>query len=256
MSETILESIPQETTVVTDPIIAPATETVTQAPIEIPAQVEKPAETILGKTNEETPTQTTPEAAENKAENKPGEKAEGVQETEGSKSDEPAPLPTYDAFVRPDGTQIENDDLIKTLGQFETSTKDHAEVQKLGQSLIDLHHSALSKILESAEKTRLENLEKQKNDWKEAFIADPEIGGNKQNTTVSAALEFIRTHGGTKEQQKEFQSMLDSSGLGNHPAMIRMLANASRGLQEGKPLPATRPAMTVTSKVVKRYGTN
>lgn len=253
MSETTTETKVPETVVETTPAPEITVETPVQTPIEeIQA---KPAETILGKSNEEAPKETAAPATENKTE-ETGTKAEGVKETEGSKSDEPAPLPTYDAFIRPDGTQVENDEIIKTLSQFETSTKaDHAEVQKLGQSLIDLHHSTLSKAIEGAEKSRQETFEKQKNDWKDAFISDPEIGGNRQNTTVSAALEFIRTHGGTKEQQVEFHNVLESTGLGNHPAMIRMLANASRALQEGKPLPGTRPALAVTSKIAKRYGT-
>lgn len=245
------EAIPETTT--PEPIVEPVVEPAAQTEIKL-AEIEKPTETILGKSNEEALAQVTPETAENKAENQPG--TESAPETEGSKSDEPAPLPTYDAFIRPDGTSVENDEIIKTLGQFEANTKaDHAEMHKLGQSLIDLHHSTLSKALEGVEKSRQETFEKQKNDWKEAFIADPEIGGNRQNTTVSSALEFIRTHGGTKEQQKEFHNLLESTGLGNHPAMIRTLANASRAMQEGKPLPANRPAPTVVSKIAKRYGT-
>lgn len=189
-----------------------------------------------------------------KAESKPEtEVKEESKETEGSQSDEPAPLPTYDAFTAPEGFPLEGgrvSDIVKVLGEFENSSKDHAEVQKLGQALIDRHVAAVQNIQELIK----QNFEKTKTDWKNAFVSDPEIGGNRKDTTVSSALEFIRTHGGTPEQQAEIHELLDNTGTGNHKAMIRLLANANRNLAEGKPLPANKPMPEAKNKYEKFYG--
>ena len=84
-------------------------------------------------------------------------------------------------------------------------------------------------------------------------MGDPEIGGNRWQTTVDSATNFIRTHGGTEAQQAEFHKIMDESGLGNHPAMIRILARAGAAMSEGRPLAAQAPAVAL-SKTQKLYG--
>lgn len=181
-----------------------------------------------------------------------------IKKEEVAQSVEPAPLPTYEAFKLPEGFTFADDKLsefTKELGEFQNLTKaDQAEMQKFGQKLLDRHISGVQETVTRLNEQYANAWEKQKVDWKEAFQKDPEIGGNRQETTVQAALQFIRTHGGTEAQQQEFRQLMESSGLGNHPAMIRMLAKASMNMSEGKPLPATKPEPQATSKVAKRYG--
>lgn len=227
------------------PVVEAADVPITEAPVEVP--VEKVAEptTVLG------------EAL--KTEAKPEEtKIEEPKETEGSQSDEPAPLPTYDAFTLPEGFTLREEvigDINKLLGEFENNTKaDHAEVQKLAQEFMNRHVAEVQSIQEKVNQGYLELFEKTKTDWRNDFVSDSEIGGNRQNTSVSSALEFIRTHGGTPEQQAEFQQLMEDTGVGNHKAMIRLLANAQRNLAEGKPIPATKPMPETKNKYEKFYG--
>ncbi len=200
------------------------------------------------------------EALKSKEVEKPTEiKAEEPKQTEDSQSDEPAPLPTYDAFSLPEEFTLDGErvsDINKVLGEFELTTKaDHAEVQKLGQALIDRHVSEVRNTIERLNNHYMEQFEKTKTDWKNDFIADNEIGGNRQDTTISSALEFIRTHGGTPEQQAEFHQLMDQTGVGSHKAMIRILANAQRNMAEGQPLAAMKPMPEAKSKYEKFYGT-
>lgn len=189
---------------------------------------------------------------ETKDEGKTAEK-----ETEGSKSDEPAPLPTYEEFKAPEGITLDAEqigDFTKALAEFESKTKaDHAEVQALGQGLIERHSAEVKKSIEGYTTSLLDAFEKQKNDWRESFEKDPEIGGNRKDTTVNAALEFIKTHGGTEEQKQEIHQLMDQTGVGNHPAILRLFAKAMNTMSEGKPLPATRPVIQ-KSKLEKFYG--
>lgn len=229
----------------------------TPAPEAVKTEVPKEATTVLGAEPEvkaETPKESEAPKTETKTE---GQEAE-VKKDESKQSEEPAPLPTYEAFALPEGITFEDDKLnefTKDLAEFETLTKaDHAETQKLGQKLVDRHIAEVQNTITRLNEHYTNAWEKQKNDWKESFVKDPEIGGNRQDTTVKAALEFIRTHGGNETQQKEFRDLMETTGIGNHPAMIRMLAKANMNLAEGKPLPGTKPVPEANSKVQKRYG--
>lgn len=182
-----------------------------------------------------------------------------TENKEGSQSAEPAPPPTYEAFKMPEGVSL----VPETLGKFtellstlETEGKaDHALVQQFGQKAVDFYIAEVQKSATDIHKNLQTAWDQQKVEWKESFLKDPEIGGERSQTTVDSALKFIRTHGGTAEQQQEFKSLMETSGLGNHPAMIRLLARASEGMSEGKPLTAIRPANTsVKSKVQTMYG--
>lgn len=186
---------------------------------------------------------------------------EGVKEnTEGGLSDEPAPPPTYDAFVLPEGIQLETDKVTEFTGllaELEQSGKaDHTAVQAFGQKAVEFYVNEVKRVLEDTSKQQIAAWEKTRNDWKESFLKDPEIGGNRFQTTVDSALNFIRTHGGTAEQQTEFRNLMETSGLGNHPAMIRILAKAGSAMSEGAPLAAMKPVSAPKSKVTTMYGKN
>lgn len=227
------------------------TEAPVAAPAEAPAAEAAEPTTVLGEAlkTQDKPVEPVeaPKAEEVKVENK-----------DGGQSEEPAPLPTYDAFTLPEGVTMDTErmsDFTKALAEFEkTSKAEHTEVQKLGQELVNKHVAMVQDAVERLQKNNFTAFEKQKTEWKDAFIGDPEIGGNKQQTTVNAALEFIRTHGGTSEQQADFHNLMEMTGVGNHPAMIRILSNAMDKMREGQPVPAKSPLPSVKNKIEKRYG--
>lgn len=225
---------------------APAVESTPKAETVI-GEAMKPVEPVKAPEGEKTP-----ESAE-------APKAEGEQKATEGQSDEPAPLPSYEPFTLPENVKLDDKrvgDFTNILGEFERTTKaDHAEVQQFGQKAVDFHVAEVTKAVEGVEKTYQTLWEKQKTDWKDQLMKDPEIGGNRFQTTVDSALKFIRTHGGNEEQQASFRTLMDSSGLGNHPAMVRLLANAGMAMSEGKPLAAKSPAPSVAkSKVETMYG--
>lgn len=180
--------------------------------------------------------------------------------TEGGQSDEPAPPPKYEAFKLPEGVTLDE----KKVGNFTNLLADlevkgkvpHELSQEFGQKLVDYYVNEVKEALDTQQKSFADAWENQKVQWKDEFLKDPEIGGNRWQTTVDSALTFIRTHGGTPEQQAEFRNLMESSGLGNHPVMIRLLANAGRAMGEGRILAATRPVAPPKSKVSTMYGKN
>lgn len=246
---------------------APASVTTSAPPVETPqaasppsppeatssaAPAATPPVSLLG----QEPPKVEPAKTEQTPDPKAADKSTEVKETkkeEGSQSVEPAPLPTFEAFKLPEGFSPDDarlGEFTKELAEFETATKaDHAKMQEFGQKLVDKHIAEVQRLNDFYRTA----WEKQKSDWKESFEKDPEIGLNRTETTVKAAQEFIRTHGGSEAQQAEFRSLMNTTGVGNHPALIRILAKANAVLGEGQPLPGARPPAQPQGKAQRRY---
>lgn len=176
---------------------------------------------------------------------------------EGQTAD-PAPPPVFDAFALPAGLTFKEGrigEFTNLLGSFETETKaDHAKVQALGQQLLDRHVAEMQGALAEAQRATAAERDARFTGWKDQFLQDPEIGGNRWQTTIDSAREFIRTHGGTEAQQAEFRAVMDETGVGNHPAFIRLLANAGVRMSEGRPLAGVLPASAPLTRTQKLYG--
>lgn len=248
MSETL--TAPVAAPVEVAPVVAPAAVAPAPAPVSTPAAEAAPAPveatpapstTVLGDALKPAPVEPTPA---------PAPIVEG-------QSAEPAPPPTFEPFTLPEGATLEPErigDFTNLLGAFEGQTKaDHAAVQALGQQLIDRHVSEVQRVVAEVHKANVNAWDNLKTTWKDQFLSDPEIGGNRWQTTVDSATNFIRTHGGTEVEQAEFHHLMNESGLGNHRVMIRILARAGLAMSEGRPLAAQAPTMQL-SKTQKLYG--
>ncbi len=207
-------------------------------PEEVPSEPKK-VETLLG--------------ADKKTEEKPTEIKPEEKIVDAPKAEEIV-VPTFEPFTLPENVTVDNDKLAeftKTLGDFELKSKaPHEEMQALGQSLIDRHLAEMQRYTESL--TSAWN--KQKNDWKESFLKDPEFA-NRTNTVVNAAIDTIGIYAGDAKQQQEFRELMETTGVGNHPAMIRLLSNIKLAKPEPKQLAAPLIAPKATnSKIQKMYG--
>lgn len=280
------ESPAAESTVTVPAADAPAAETVSpaqpsssdaaDADKKAPAaEGEKAAETIKTVLGAEKP-------AEKPAEAKPADAKEGDKKTEGeakpevkkeesSQSADPAPLPTYEDFTLPEGFALnkESPELGKftnALGEFEAKIKAdpvsiHTAFQELGQKLVEQHVTQVQNTSQKIEAAYNEVWKNQTKDWYEKFAADPEIGGNQRDTSEDAAIGIISRCGGKPEQVKELREMMEKTGVGNHPALIRLLVNTDKLLRQyesedgvnmlGAPKPTN---LTNKSKLEKLYG--
>ncbi len=200
-------------------------------------KVEQPKpETLLAQEKEKP-------AAEVKVEEKPVE----------VKTEIPLEQPKYE-WKLPEGVNVDAakmGEFDKMLGDFQISAKiPQEEVQKLGQQMLERHTAEMQRYTESL--TQAWN--KQANDWKESFLKSPEFA-NRTDTVLNSAIDAINTYGGDAKQQQEFRDLMESSKIGNHPAMIRMLSNIMLAKPEPKPLAAPQIATHVKrSKVETMYG--
>lgn len=259
-STPIVESVqtPIVAPVVTStPAVETPSVTSVEAPIAVVAPVTpvvKPAETVIGAELDKKPVETPKETPVVTPEGQVPE----VKQTEGGQSDEPAPPPKYEAFKLPEGITLEPERVNKfteILSKLETKAKvDHNFAQEFGQEAVDFHISEMKNQAEFIQKSQIEAWETQKVNWKNEIINDPELGGNRLQTTVDSALNFIRTHGGSPEEQVEFRNLMETSGLGNNRIMIRLLAKAGRAMSEGTPLAAPKPVADAKSKTETLYG--
>lgn len=224
----------------------PAPETPAEAPAAEPVVVPEASkpETLLG--SDKKIEEAKPEA---KAEDKTAE----------VKAEEPkVELPAFEPFTVEEGVTFEPErmsEFTKTLAEFETTTKaSHEEVQKFGQQLIDRHVTEVKDAVQRYTKSLTDAWTQQKtDDWK-AFQSDPEFA-NRTTTVGNAAMDAITVYAGNAKQQEEFRNLMETRGVGNHPAMIRLLSNVMLAKAEPKQLAASQVASPVKqSKISKMYG--
>lgn len=183
---------------------------------------------------------------------------EANKEEKSNQSDEPAPLPSYEPWKFPENMTVDQSQLgevNKMFAEFELESKaDHALVQKFGQKIIDRHIESVQAVAEKIAEAYKKSWQDQTKGWYDSFIKDPEIGGNRKDETAAAAREFIRRHGGSEEQQKELRTLMQTTGIGNHPAVIRAFAKATANLSEPTAVPAGTPPAQQVSRKQRFYG--
>lgn len=270
-ADTAISAPATNPTPIAEPTALPAAEALASAPavVDAPAAAEpvlaaSAKTTILGS---EPPKAATALAPENKDVKPAGESVAEPKKDEGSQSVEPAPLPTYESFKLADGIQIDERKLgefTKELGEFEIGTKaEHGKVQEFAQKLVNRYVSETQETVKRIVDHYTNTWDKQKNDWREAFISDPELGGNRQQTTATSVQNFVGEFGGDAKQIEELRGFMES-GIGNHPSLIRLMNNANNEVkalrmkyesEEGvRPLPGHKPVSEKKSKTQTLYG--
>lgn len=119
----------------------------------------------------------------------------------------------YD-FKVPEGVQLDT----AMADEFKALAKDAKLPADTAQKVVDL---AIKR-----EQARAEAFAKQVDDWAKQVKADPELG---KEENLAAARSFVNTFG-----DDDLKSLLNSTGMGNHPAVVRALLKASKAISEDK----------------------
>lgn len=101
-----------------------------------------------------------------------------------------------------------------------------AAAQKLLDTLVTSHSSSLRARIEQASQ-----------EWATASKADPEFGGQKWNESAPVIARGARALG----VSDTLRTILDQTGLANHPEMLRVFYRAGRLLSSDKVVGATPP---------------
>ena len=138
--------------------------------------------------------------------------AEGEQKTDDS-TDEQKPVDgapeAYEAFTAPEGVVLA-DSVLEVAQQ---AFKDANLSQEKAQSLIDKLTPAIAQAQQEALDAAIQS---QITEWVAAAKADEQIGGDKLAPALANANRVVDTFG-----SPELRDMLITSGLGNHPAVIK-----------------------------------
>lgn len=113
--------------------------------------------------------------------------------------------------------------------------------------LIELHRSALQQALEEHLRQQQAEAQRLAEEWREAILADKELGGARLRETTHLAALAMDHYG-----NKEFRELLEHTGLGNHPVLVRAFRDLGRKLAEDSPAQG-RPAGTPEDILAKMY---
>lgn len=242
---------------------APASAVEPIAAIAEPAKIEtllspkadKPVENVVDIKSAEKPAEIKDSASE-----KPADKVDEASQSE------KAPLPTYELKLPDDVKFIAEEGPTKftsLLGEYESKVMAdpksiHTAFQELGQEMMNRHIAEVQSLtakLKTEQATQAEEARSaQLKSWKEEVEKDAIYGGNRLETTITAAEKAIKTYGGDAKEQQEFRDTLMSTGLINNKAMIRMLANVTAARPSPVPLVAKAPAPQTVGRMQRRYG--
>lgn len=119
-----------------------------------------------------------------------------------------APAAVVTAPVVPDAAKVEADKKAERVA-IETELRGNVEKE------------TLAKFTDAAKK--------QADAWQASAKTDAEIGGANFDTTLVAAKNVLNVYG-----NPAFTTFLNTTGLGNHPEMIRLLSKVAKAVGEDK----------------------
>lgn len=126
----------------------------------------------------------------------------------------------YEDFKLPEGVEVD----AEMLDAFKPLAKELGLTQENAQKLVDLQAKASQKMAEANAKAWTTMVEKWANDAK----ADKEYGGVNFNENIGVARKAL-DHFGTPA----LKAMLNETGVGNHPELIKFAIKVGKEMQSG-----------------------
>jgi hypothetical protein len=184
-----------------DPTPAEST-LVTADPAPSPADPADPADPNAADPNADPADPVDPNAADPNADDPNKAKDEGAPDE-------------YAEFAMPEGIALD----AELADQFKATAKELNLTQEQAQKVIDLGAQMRQRDVET-----IINLRKE---WVDQTKADKDIGGDKLDATLGVAKRAIDAYG-----SENFVKLLNETGLGNHPEVVRFMAKAGRAVSE------------------------
>jgi hypothetical protein len=125
--------------------------------------------------------------------------------------------------------------------------------QERGQRLVDMHLAELQRHVQATADNQVKVWNDTQAQWKDAVKADPELGGNRFQTTIQTCISAVNRFGGNAQQRAELLQALDFTGAGNNPAIIRLITNMASRLAEGSPVTQSAAPKQPQTREQRRY---
>lgn len=136
----------------------------------------------------------------------------------------PAPI-KYDAFKLPDGVKLDD----KELGKF-TELAGKAQIpQDVAQNLVDLYVAERQNDAVQARAEQRRVWDTLNDTWKTELRNDPELGGNRLETSLSLAKAVVEEYLPPAEVG-EYMAHMRNNGMGNFRLHVKLLHNIGKAL--------------------------
>lgn len=127
----------------------------------------------------------------------------------------------YADFALPEGYEMD----AGTLDAFKGLAKELNIPQASAQKLIDLQTALSTKQAEAYQAAVVA----QGQQWAAEIKNDPQLGGENYDKSVASAVKVIQAFG-----DESLSTLLNESGLGNHPALFKFCHRISAAISEDK----------------------
>jgi hypothetical protein len=172
------------------------------------------------------------------AEGNQGASGEGEGEGSSNSNEQESNVPDeYTDFQTPEGVELDNELLASANPLF----KELGLSQEQAQKLVDFQSAQVQ--------AQSDQLIQQTNTWKEAAKTDSEFGGQNFDENIGKASTAI-----DQFFSQEFKTLLNNTGLGNHPEVIRGFVKIGKQLAEDNP-GSGNASQGEKSRAEKLYGT-
>ncbi|EHW4465828.1 peptidase [Salmonella enterica subsp. enterica serovar Kottbus] len=153
-----------------------------------------------------------------------GKPADGDKPADKSddKEQKPEGAPEKYEFKPAEGQELDT----SALEQFEPIARELNLTNEQAQKMVDLYGT---KIMPMVQQQQAEAWQKTTEQWAADVKADKEIGGDKLTANLSAAQRALEQFG-----DPELKEYLDSTGLGNHPALVKAFIKVGKAMSEDK----------------------
>lgn len=141
---------------------------------------------------------------------------EGQPAAEGQKTEEAKPDGAPEKYEFDGADELDSE----VLGQFSEVAKELNLTQDAAQKVLDKMGPAIA-----ARQT--EQLQVARTEWADSAKSDQEFGGEKLQENLAVAKKALDAYG-----SDELRTLLNDSGLGNHPEVIRLLYRAGKATSE------------------------
>lgn len=139
-----------------------------------------------------------------------------TQQTEAKADDAPKGAPEAYEFKAPEGASFD-DAVIKAYSEV---AKELNLPQESAQKVLD-------KVAPVLAQRQAEQIQAAQTEWANTSKSDAEFGGEKLDENLGIAKKALETFG-----TPELGKLLNESGLGNHPEVIRLLYRAGKAISE------------------------
>ena len=140
------------------------------------------------------------------------------QSTEGELESKTEGAPEKYEFTPAEGTQFDE----QVIGAFSEIAKELNLTQEAAQKVLD-------KMAPAIQARQSEQIAAVQSAWANQAKSDKEFGGDKLNESLAVAKKALETFG-----SPELSALLNESGMGNHPEIIRAFYRAGKAISEDR----------------------